>query len=324
MNTPLHELTAARKARFRDDHGWQVPDHYGAWEEEYRALREGAGLLDLSNRGKIAVSGDDRVRWLHGMVSNDVKGLAAGQGNYCFVLNTQGHILADAQILVETDRILMDCEPFLTQKLIPILDHFIIMDQVELADVTAELGAIGVEGPRAAEFVESVPWENVRTLRVERGLWLLAPHAKLGEIWERLEAAGARPAGRKASDTVRIEAGTPRYGADMDESTLALETGQTRAIHFNKGCYIGQEIVERVRSRGHVNRLLTGLKSALPLAPDSRIEAEGQQAGRVTSSAYSPALKCTIALAYLRREFSQPGTKVTAAGQAAEVSALPF
>ena len=339
MKTPLQDVTAARGAQFGDEHGWQVPESFGAPEEEYRALKQGAGLVDLSGRGKIAVTGEDRVRWLHGMVTNDIKGLAAGQGSYCFVLTAQGRIIADLQALVEAERILLDCEPFLTAKLISVLEHYIIMDRVELADLTPKLGTIGVEGPQAAETVHSAlgsrelpqnsldhiaAGENV-VLRADRGYWVLAPVPGLPGLWQRLEEAGARPVGFQALETVRIEAGVPRYGVDIEETTLPQETGQMRAIHFNKGCYIGQEIVERIRSRGHVNRQLIGLKAANGnLKAGARVEVEGKEIGRVTSVARSPALGRAIALAYLRREFAEPGKQVLVDGRPAEVSALPF
>ncbi len=338
MNTPLHETTAARGAQFREDHGWLFPESFGAPQEEYRALRESAGLLDLSARGKIAVVGSDRVRWLHGMVTNDIKGLRPGQGTYCFVLTAQGRIVADLQVLLQADRVLLDCEPFLTQKILPALEHYIIMDQVELSDLTASLGTLGVEGPRAAQVLraalncedlpqnclEHIAADELLIWRVDRGFWIAAPVAELRALWERLEAAGARPVGFQALDTTRIEAGLPRYGVDIEETTLPQETGQMRAIHFNKGCYIGQEIVERIRSRGHVNRMLMGLKSEGNLKPGAAVEADGKEIGRVTSAARSPSLGCSIALAYLRREFAEPGRQVLVGGQPAEVSALPF
>lgn len=339
----MHELTAARGAQFRDDHGWQLPAHYGAPDEEYRLLREDAGLLDLFGRGKILATGEDRVRWLHGMVTNDVKSRQPGQGCYCFVLTAQGHIVADLQVLVGSEGILLDCEPFLTEKLVATLDHYIIMDQVELADLTPTLGTIGVEGPRAAEVVRSalgfgelpqnpldhVPYGEPGSHRLVahagRGFWILAPVAELADLWGRLESAGARPAGFAAWDVIRIESGVPRCGVEIGETTLPQETGQMRALNFDKGCYVGQEIVERIRSRGHVNQLLLGLRAERgELKPGQRVEADGKEIGRITSAARSPALGCPIALAYLRREFAEPGRQVMVEGQPAQVSALPF
>ncbi len=220
-------------------------------------------IVDHSYHGIIAVLGADRTRWLQGMVTNDIAGLAPGQTTYCFFLDAQGHILADAHVLVEAERILVYVEPEVTAKLLKWLDHYIIMDDVELADISPS----------------------------------------------------AIPARSEAMEALRIERGIPRYGVDIDETTLPQETGQLHAIHFNKGCYIGQEIVERIRSRGHVNRMLVRLESSELLEPGAAIEAEGREIGRITSAARSPTRDVFVALGYVRREFAELGRELSSQGK---------
>ncbi len=349
MKTTLHAIHRRAAAEFRDNHGWEIPESFGHPEEEYPALKEAAGLVDLSFRGKLAATGEDRARFLHGMVSNEVEHLQPGQGCYCFILNAQGRILADLNLLVQPERVLLDCEPFLTAKIRETLDRYIIMDQVELEDLSARLGTLGVEGPRSDEVVRAAlgatpPGEPlahagwggdadsllVRTNLSGEGLWIIAPMERIPEIWERLlEAArplGGRAVGHAALEVARIEAGVPLYGADIEEAHIPQETGLLRAISFTKGCYIGQEIVERVRSRGHVNRQLVGLVAtgAESLRAGMKVVAGGSEIGHVTSATHSPALGRHIALAYVRREFAEPGKQVTVEDVPAEVSALPF
>ena len=295
------------------------------WKQEYLALREGAAVLDFSARGKIAFTGEDRVRWLHGMVTNDVKGLGPGQGCYCFVLDAQGHIKADANIVAEPERLILDCAAEFTEPLAALLDRFIIMDQVEMSVITAEMGTLAVEGPKSAAVLEQVDMAGLIRYPVPRGTWLWGSPARLAEARVEIkaagaiEAAGAMPAGEAAYETMRIEAGILRAGVDTDDSTIANETGCMRAIHFNKGCYIGQEIVERVRSRGQVKRLFTGFSSDTEIAAGSRITVGSDDIGRITSAAFSPGLNCWVALGYVRREHSEPGGELTIGGHMAHV-----
>ena len=354
MHTPLHEVLKRAGARFTEFWGWETPETFGDFRAEYNALKLAAGVVDLSFRGKLAATGADRQDFLHRMVSNQVNGLAPGQGNYCFLLNAQGHILADMNLLVQAERILLDCEPFVTGKLREALEKFVIADDVELHDLSAQLGTIGIEGPLCREVVASVlglepphmkPLEHFSPEATDdfllarqsitgqgsvAGFWLIAPAARLPELWERLaEAArplGGGPVGLAALETARIEAGIPRYGADIEEKTLPQETGQFRAISFDKGCYPGQEIVERIRSRGHVNRRLVGLMAAPgeALRAGTSVQAGGRDVGRVTSAAHSPGIGRSIALAYLRREAAEPGAEVSVDGVPAEVAPVPF
>ncbi len=300
----------------------------------YTALHDSAAWFELPGRGKIRVTGEDRARLLHAMLSNDVRSLAPGQGNYHFLLNAQGHILADANLYVLADHILLDCEPELGEKIFQHLDHFIIADDVELEDVTATLTTVALEGPRAeaiagvtlsAEDNAHAPFEGGVVARTsatgQPGLWFFVDPAWKADLVRRFEAGGAVSATAAEVQAVRVENGRPRYGDDFGESNLAQETQQARALHFTKGCYLGQEIVERIRSRGQVNRLLVRLAidGAEPPEPGTAVLAGEQEAGKLTSPVYSPRLGCCAALAIIRREFAAPGKELAVAGRAARV-----
>ncbi|MBI4873488.1 MAG: folate-binding protein YgfZ [Acidobacteria bacterium] len=304
----------------------------------YIALREKAGWLDLSARGKIVVRGEDRVRLLHAMTTNHVEQLAPGEGCYAFFLNPQGRILGDANLLRRDEDILLDTEPETHPSLFEHLDRFIIADDVTLENATARLTTLAVEGPRAGEAAAALglvippapgAFGGVGDVLVARlshtgaeGFRLIAP-AEAGEVLiGELEAAGVVAADAEAARVVRLENGTPRYGEDITDRHLPQETQVARALHFHKGCYIGQEIVERIRARGRVNRLLVRLTIDGEAAsdPGTAIEAGGKPAGEVTSAAFSPAAGKVVALGYLRAEHTRAGTALEVAGRAARVS----
>lgn len=266
---------------------------------ELAALREDAAMLELPERGWIKVSGDDRVRWLHAMVSNDIQGLTTGQSRYCFLLDAQGHIQADAYVRADQQHLLLSCEGFVTAKLIETLDRYIFMDQVELEDVTSQFRTFAVLGPKAASLSLS-------------GMLAASPDG-IDDLRERLHTLGVELVGLAAYNHWRIEQGIPRLGEDIGPTTLAQETGQIRAVSFNKGCYLGQEIVERVRSRGRINRHLAGFQGE-GLTAGAKVTVDGKEAGWITSVSED------LALGYLRREFATPGTAVN--GGSAHVRAL--
>jgi len=360
--SPLFDEYAWQNPKLIDYHGWPIPASFGSVEEEYRALHHGAGLIDLSHHGRLLVHGEDAPRFLHGMVTNEVKNLAVGHGNYAFMLDPKGHILADVRVLrLDAESYLIDCEPQSLEVIRQQLDHHIIADAVELEDQTEHLACVAVEGPQAQEAIRTVleidipsmqPFEHAyfddKAMRLVRasasdgdGYLILAPPEKAAEFWrasqsrerdrpDTMNTAGsspvARPFGYEALEIRRIEAGTPRYGVDMDAKTLPQETGQMHAISFTKGCYIGQETVERIHSRGHVNRLLVGLRfrERCEMAGDMMVLVKGHPSGFTTSVTHSPALERTIALAYLRREAAEPGTPVQVNNQDGEVVPLPF
>jgi folate-binding protein YgfZ len=297
---------------------------------EFQALLAGCGVYDLSSRSKIRLTGSDRVRWLNGMVTNNIRDLAPNHGVYCFLLNAQGHIQADLYAYNMGDSLLADVDRQLREKVLAHFDKFIISDDVEVADVSGALIAIGVAGPQAAAVLraagiqapELAPLE-LTTPKCEcecaclectlvRGddsvgasyeIWL-APQTR-ESTWNALLAAGATAVGSDALELRRISYGVPRYGVDIRERDLPQETGQMRALNFTKGCYLGQEIVERIRSRGAVHRQFTAFVVEGPLpAPGTKVQADEKDVGEITSSADLPlpAGNRAVALGYLRRE----------------------
>jgi tRNA-modifying protein YgfZ len=280
----------------------------------YDALRNRAAWLDLSARGKIKLTGEDRARLLHAMSTNHIQQLTPGSGCYAFFLNDKGRVLADANILCQPDYFLLDVEPETRGPLYQHLDRFIIADDVTLEDVTDATATIAIEGPQAASVLEragapvpeaeysSVDWDNTLVARVDStgsaGFFIFAPAAEKTALVSRLEAAGAEAADAEAARVVRLEHGKPRYGEDISERFLAQEANQPQALNFNKGCYLGQEIVERVRSRGQIHRVLKPLTldTKTPPAPGTKLE----DATEITSAVYSPAMDKVVALAYVR------------------------
>ena len=287
----------------------------------YRALREHAAWIDLSNRGKIRVTGDDRARLLHAMCTNHIEQLKPGEGCYAFFLNAQGRILADANILCFEDHLLLDTEPETRAKIQEHLDRYIIADDVALEDVTDRWKTIAVEGPESSAVMglDFAPYGCAiqGTKIIARlnstgldGFFIFDPEGTAPELPE-ASAEDAR--------IVRIENGRPRYGDEMSERFLIQETDQFRGVHFNKGCYLGQEIVERVRSRAQIHRILRKLEidtAELPAAGTKTDQLD------IASAVFSPALNKTVALAYVRIAFAEPGTVLNIGESTARVEAL--
>ena len=285
--------------------------------EGYDALRGGAAWMDLSARGRILVRGRDRARLLHSLTSNEVKKMTAGGGCYAFLLSPQGRIQADLLLFCFEDHFLIETEPELREKVAAHLRRYIVADQVELEDATVQTGEIGLEGPNAAAVLAAldapVPLANYShlawsdavvanaSLTGQPGFRIFCPAAETPALIGRLESAGAKPASQEDCRLVRIENGKPRYGEDILDTSLPQETQQMHAVSFTKGCYLGQEIVERIRARGHVNRKLrlVELPGPDPAAPGSAIHVEEKPA-EVTSSVYSPRAGKAVALAYVR------------------------
>jgi folate-binding protein YgfZ len=299
---------------------------FGDVRAEFQSLLAGCGIYDLSWRAKIAVTGGDRVRWLNGMATNNVRDLAPGHGVYAFLLNAQGRIQADLYVFQRGDSLLVDTEGGQREKVLQLFDHYIIADDVEIADVSDKLTALGLTGPESRGVLEragigvpdltylqfaEVAWRQ-RTVTLLRSgeeareswqVWIAPEHG--GELGEALMKAGSRATGTTALNFFRISRGIPQFGEDIRERDLPQETGQTRALNFTKGCYLGQEIVERIRSRGAVHRQFTALtvEGALP-EPGAKICVDEKEVGEITSGAILPLPggDRAVALGYLRRE----------------------
>lgn len=297
----------------------------------YEALRHSAAWIDLSTRGKIRVTGQDRARLLHAMSTNDIKNLQPGKGMYAFFLDTKGRILVDTYIYNFGESLLLDTEPETGGKLRDHLNKYIIADDVHLRGETAEWTAIGLEGPAsiaaAVELGVSVP-DTEYAIRDygsgfaahvastgPQGIRIFLPLVESDQFVQRLTAAGIPQANAGDARTVRIENGKPRYGEEISDRYLVHETQVIHAVHFNKGCYLGQEIVERVRSRGQVHRLLTSVRiqTDTPLAPGTKLLANGETVAEIASAAFSPALGEVVALAYVRSHALQNRPEMTVA-----------
>lgn len=354
--SPLIELHRANGAQFVEAEGRFLPLHFGDPLREYHLVRSEVGLFDLCHHSLLSLEGPDRLSFLQGMISNDVKTLAEGEGTYAAFLDIQGKILADTRIFCATDSFLVDLWEPLKEKILTHLNRYLIADDVRISDLTGEFGILSIQGPRSTTLLktllstEDLPLKaldhrlyhvggaKVRCIRSsttgEQGCDLLIRLPELTQLVTQVEAIGKRFSnhwvGLRAQELLRIETGIPRYGVDMDESTLLLETGLDRAVSFEKGCYLGQEVVERIRSRGHVNKKLAGmvLEGDSPAGPANPIRAGNKSIGTVTSSILSPALKRPVALGYVHRDYLQPGTPVmidcNGKLTTAELASLPF
>jgi aminomethyltransferase len=266
----------------------------------YRALREGAAWLDLSDRARWIARGRDRARFLHNVTSNNIKAMTPGASLYAFCLTPQGRIVGDLYILCRPDDFLIDSEPELREKLRAHILKYKVADQIELEDVTDSTASIGVEGPSTPtppEGATTMPF----TLTGQPGYRIICPLEEKAGVIAALEVAGVKPASAEDARLVRMENGKPRYGEDILETSLPQETGQMQAVSFNKGCYLGQEIVERIRARGRVNRNFRKVELDVPepVPAGTTLTVDGKEA-LVTSSIYSPAAQKVIALAYVR------------------------
>lgn len=346
------ELLAAmgrRGAKLDEVAGRAVALSFGDPAGEYRALWERAAIVDLPWIGRLEVTGGDRVDFLQGMLSNDVKKLAVGAGCPALLLSEQGRAVADMIVLASHDALaLVGIASSLAAAQVA-LERFIVADDVEIVSTAGAERAFAVLGPAAPAVLErlgvSTPaasydhvqvaagGSSARFVRVPApglgGFLCLVPTDVAPAWWERCVGAGdAVPAGHEAFDVLRIESGVPWHGHDVTADTLALEAPYDAAISFRKGCYLGQEVMERVTARGHVNRKLVGLEIAgdgVPAA-GTRVYAEDRDVGWVTSAAWSWRLAGVVALAYVRREHFEPGTALVvgaAPGASAIVRALP-
>ena len=264
----------------------------------YQALRHGAAWLDLSARGRAVARGRDRARLLHAITSNEVKKLVPGDIRYAFLLSPQGRIQADLHLICFPEHFLLDTEPELREKVLQHIRRYIIADQVELEDVTDKLASVGVEGPQAQAVVEAAE-AAAHDLSVtgQPGFRIYCAPEEVAALIAKLESAGAVAATAEDARLVRIENGKPRYGEDIRETSLPQETQQMHAVSFTKGCYLGQEIVERIRAQGHVNKKLVRVETegSEPFAAGAKLDE-----GEVTSSIYSPELGKVVSLVYTR------------------------
>jgi len=304
---------------------------------EYAAATERCGLLDRSERGKLALTGAGAKDFLQGQVSNDVAALTPGTGCYAAFLTPKGKMLGDLRVLDTDVELLLDTERVSLQPLFNLIRRGMIGYEAELHKRTLERGLLSLIGPDAqavagadgllatehshAEIeVNGVP---VRAIRTDLGFDLLCDATRTGELRQALQNAGAAPVSEATAECVRIEHGRPRYGVELDDGVIPQEAGlNERAVSFTKGCYVGQETVARLHYRGKPNRVLRGLRLSAPVGAGTPLELGDREVGRVGSSAVSPGFG-PIGLALVRRE-AEPGSLLTVGGAEAEVVELPF
>lgn len=355
----LHEVHAELGGRFAELNGMEIVADYGDSAAEHAALLGSVGVLDLSFRGRLCLMGADRVRLLHGQVTNDIQRLKTGDGCHAAFTSPKGKIQAEVHVHALAQELLLDVEPGLTAMLQQRLDHYIVADDVQVVDVAPYYGLISLQGPRAAELpprlgigleVPTVPYSIRHVADPAIGDLYLAHRPRCGPVgfdlfvpaeatamvFDRLllaaKQAGGGAVGWNALELARIEAGIPRFGQDMDESNLPPEAGLDRdAISYTKGCYIGQETIARLRTYGQVTKALRGLRldaaaGFLPAKGD-RLAKDGREVGYVTSATRSPKAGA-IALGYVRKECNAEGTALlvrTASGEIpATIVPTPF
>jgi folate-binding protein YgfZ len=326
--------------------------------EEYAAVRNaGAGLINLSSRGRIKVSGSEAVMFLNGLITNDMKTLGQNSWMLAAFPNVQGRLVAAVRVVRLNDdttgaHFLIDTEEVTHEKVLKAIERFTLAGDFKVADVTAETSLLTLQGKDAAAFIQGALEIDVTGLSRNGaidssfngdpltivhathtgadGFDLITASKNTAELQEKLTQAGAKLVQDTTLETLRIEAGVPRFGIDMDETNVVSETNLDDAISFTKGCYIGQEIIARIKYRGHVAKKLTGLLFDAPVRVDvaSALKSDGKEIGRITSVTYSPSLERSVALAYVRYERSEPGTKVTVTAGDGEIEAtvheLPF
>jgi folate-binding protein YgfZ len=335
---PLNDFHRSNGAQFVERDGWLLPAEFGNSAAEYAAVRSAVGFIDLSHRALLQLTGADRVSFLQGMVSNDVKALQPGEGQLATVLNQQGKVLGDTRVLCSENSLYLDLWEIIKDKLAEHLNRYLVADEVEIADRTNEyaifslqglqseaclrklVGQAELPGPLMAHRMVHTDGAQVCVVRAsstgETGFDLIIPRPHLKNVAQQLTEAGKQFAGtwvgEEAQNILRVEAGIPRYGVDFTEDNLLLEVGLDHAMSFSKGCYLGQEVVERIRSRGHVNKKLVGLslEGQESANPGDVIVSADKPVGTITSSVHSPALGRPIALGYVHRDYWNLDTRL--------------
>ena len=345
----LDEVHQQLGAAMSERDNWSVPASYGDVTHEYAAVRNGgAGVIDLSSRGRLLVSGTEAVPFLNGLITNDMKTLAENSWMPAVFPNVQGRLIASVRVMRLKDEgtdkkagptFLIDTEPATHDRVLKTIERFTLAGDFRVKDMTSDSAMLSVQGSRASSVVSAVvnkaadlsepnavrqiSWPGggaVAEVTVihashtqEDGFDLIVNNDHATSLFDALQQAGAQPVGYEALEILRIEAGVPRYGIDMDDANVVTETNLDDAVSYTKGCYLGQEIIARIKYRGHVAKKLSGLRFEGARNVDAGAiinSADGKEIGRITSVTYSPKLNRTIGLAYLKYDFLTPGTKV--------------
>jgi folate-binding protein YgfZ len=336
---PLDEVHARDGARFVERDGFLVPQNYADARAEYAAVREGGvGVIDFSARGRIEVKGSEATQFLNGLITNDMKTLAANAWMRAIFPNVQGRMIASARVMRagETEAFLIDTEAATYKKVLQTVSRFTLAGDFHVTDLTNETAQISIQGAKASEILQEVfgvqfedrardwfgqvAWRdlNVNVLRAthtgEDGFDLILNAADAPALWDALKGAGASAVGFDALEVLRIEAGIPRFGVDISETTVVPESALDDAVSYTKGCYVGQEIIARIKYRGHVAKRLSGIlfDEDVTVAREAKVKTSdgSRDIGRITSSAFSPRLNRTVALGFVRYEFLAAGTEI--------------
>jgi folate-binding protein YgfZ len=374
--SPLAETHKRLGGKMFVQDGWSVPANYGDTLLEYASVREGgAGLIDLSPRGRLLVSGTEAIQFLNGLITNDMKTLAENSWMLAAFPSVQGRLIASVRVIrlpdEQTDQttsaelprlgprgnvcptFLIDTEPATSERVLKTIERFTLAGDFRVRDVTAQTALLTVQGKKSANVVrlvfgEAAPglagkgmlkiaWQESEVTMLgathtgEDGFDLVVNAGAASTLWDALHAAGARPVGYDALEILRIEAGLPRYGSDMDETNVVTEAALDDAVSYTKGCYVGQEIIARIKYRGHVAKKLSGIKftEAVKVAAGAAIKSvDNKEIGRITSTTYSPHLGRTVALGYVKYDYLAPETQVIVTAELGDMEAriaeLPF
>jgi tRNA-modifying protein YgfZ len=357
LESPLLNLHRSAGAEIGEYFGTLLPRRFSDLKAEYSAARDAVALVDTNFRAIFSLSGPDAQRYVNALLTSNVRDLKPGRGAVGLLLTPQGHILAEVETLLLPDSILVVSHAMVRERTFATLEKFIIMDDVTVEDVTPSTGTLDLVGPRVAAVISelcdidiaelpllahvevtlsSIPCRLVHhEFAGNSSAMLITSREQLPTLWRKLEAYvradGGSAIGMDALNSIRLESGTPWFGHDYDDKNIPHEAGLEHShISYDKGCYTGQEIVERVRSRGHANRRLTELEFVAPETPPAGTKllvlgsAAGTEVGHVTSAAFSPMLGQPIGLGYVRREFSTIGTHLDASGASVEVISAPL
>lgn len=341
----LNDLHERQGAACVEQDGWLLPDQFGDPASEYEAVRNSAGIFDLANRAMIQFTGEDRLSYLQGMLSNDLRPLKMFDGEQAAILTQQGKVIADVRVLCSLNSYYLDFWEALKEKIVTHLNRYLVADDVEIHDPNEQWKMLSLQGPKAHAILDQlfasaelpaqanhhgmVQFDGtpVCVVRADRsgydGFDLVVQTTQLSVFAQRLAGLGAAWVGARAQNILRVEAGMPRYGVDFSEDNLLLEVPLDDAVSFTKGCYLGQEVVERIRSRGHVNKKLCGLllDGNTPADSGDKLSAGDREVGQITSSLASIALRRPIALGYVNKEFWAPGTKLSVHHSGGEIVA---
>jgi folate-binding protein YgfZ len=342
---PLHDSHLQLGAEFLEDGGWLLPGSYGDVDLEYAAVRDhGNGLLDLSSRGRLRISGSEAIQFLNGLITNDMKTLALGEWMPAVLPNVQGRLIASLRVVRLADEqkgkgvspvFLLETEADTLRSVLENIGRFTMAGDFQVVDLSDSTVLLSVQGSQANELLASVFGEGIlplhgkgaRTVQwsgsdievihathtSEDGYDLITNSEAGKTLWKALLREGARPVGFQAQEKLRIEAAIPKFGVDIDETLVVSETNLDEAISFTKGCYVGQEIIARIKYRGHVAKKIVGLIFDQTNAVESGskiFSTDDKEIGKVTSVTFSPRLKRLIALALLKYQFLAAGTEV--------------